>query len=128
MSIFNDDPFEDIVRRFFGHNSLTEERNRKSVIEGEEEDRVIDFIESDDKVYLVFELPGYSKGDIIVVIKGKELEIRAQKKNGEKMQDYLMQKLHKGIFVKKNLPDFVNPKKFSHTMKNGILEVIFDRK
>jgi HSP20 family molecular chaperone IbpA len=128
MSLFDDDPFEDIVRQFFGQGVPAKRRDRETVIDGEEEDRVIDFVEGIDKVYLVFELPGYGERDVVVVVKGKELEIKAQKKNGEKMQDYLMQKLHRGIFVKKNLPDFINSKKFSHTMRNGILEVAFGKR
>lgn len=127
MSFFDeDDPFDSIVREFFG--TPTRGRRRETIIRGEEEDRNIDFIESDDKVYLVFELLGYDEDDMDVIVNGKELEIKAKKKNNGNMQDYLMQKLRQGIFFKRSLPGFINLKKFSYTMKNGVLEVIFEKK
>ena len=55
MGFFDDDPFDDIVREFFG-GSPVRGRKRQNVIKNEEDDRVIDFIEERDKVYLIFEL------------------------------------------------------------------------
>ncbi|MFH1425599.1 MAG: Hsp20/alpha crystallin family protein [archaeon] len=127
MSIFDDDPFENILEGFFGRPPR-QSRNKEQFIRGEEEDRVIDFVEDGSKVYLVFELTGYTEKDVLVVVKNNELQINAQKRNGDKVQDYLMQKLHNGVLINKALPKFINPKKFSHTMRNGILEVVFERK
>ena len=127
MSFFDDDPFESIMRDFFGQ-SPARGRRKDAIIEGEEEERVIDFVEDGEKVYLVFELSGYGEKDIIVSVKGKELEIKAQKSSREDIQDYLAEKMHIGVFIRKNLPNFINPKNFSHTVKNGILEVAFSKK
>jgi len=125
MGFFDDDPFEDIMREFFGSSPVV--RRREEFIRGEDEDRIIDFIEDGDNVYLVFELPGYNEKDIEVTVAGRELEVSAKKENNEKMQDYLSQKLRKGVVIKKKLPNFVNPRGFSYTVKNGVLEVIFKK-
>ena len=125
MGFFDDDPFEDIVREFFSSSPVT--RHREQFIIGEDEDRIIDFVEDKAKVYLVFELPGYNEKDISVIVKGKELKITAQKSNRENIQDYLYQKLSQGFSIKKNLPNFVSPKNFSYTMRNGVLEIVFNK-
>ena len=76
---------------------------------------------------MVFELPGYYEKDISVIAKGKELEIIANKFNGENIQDYLHQKLRQRLHFKKQLPDFINAKSCHHTMRNGILEIVFNK-
>jgi len=125
MNFFNDDPFESIINEFFNRDSR---RNEEKIIHGEEEDRIIDFLETKNKVYIVFELPGYNEKDIDIVIKNKTIEIKAKKRTEEKIQDYLNQKLYQGITIKKTLPKFINSKKFSYTLKNGVLEIIFNKK
>jgi len=129
MSLFNNDPFEEIVREFFGGNQRQISRPQ-DFIQGEEEERNIDFIEDNGYLYLIFELFGYNEKDIIVNVKGQELEIIARKNNNdiEKVQDYLTEKLGDGIAIKKILPEFVSPKNFKYTIRNGILEVIFSKK
>ncbi len=129
MGFFNDDedPFDEIFKEFFG--SKVARSRKQNFTKGEEEERYIDFIEDSDKIYLVFELPGYNEKDIMVVVKGNEIEIKAQKvKKEEGMQDYLFEKLNQVISIRKTLPKNVNLKKFSHEMKNGILEVAFDKR
>jgi len=127
MSFFDDngDPFDSIVREFFGGSPIR--RRREQFIRGENEDRTIDFVEDENYIYLVFELPGFNEKDVSVIVKGKELEINAQKPNGENMQDYLHQKLRQGLHIKKNLPNFVSSKNFKHSMRNGILEIMFTK-
>ena len=126
MGYFDEDPFDEIVREFFGNSGIR--KKREQFIRGEDEDRVIDFIEDDKKIYLVFEIPGYSEKDVLVFVEGRNLEIRAQKNNGENMQNYLNQKLKQGILINKKLPVSVNTKKFSHSIKNGVLEIVFEKK
>ena len=134
MSLFGNggqDPFDDMVREFFGGDSpqgIQKAGRRNQFIQGEEEDRTIDFIESEDNVYIVFELPGFSKEDVQIVVSGKELEIVASKKTPDNIQPYLVKRLNQGIQIKKNLPGIAKPKNFEHSFKNGILEVIFKRK
>ena len=125
---FNEDPFDSILKDFFGERSPRRTQRKEFEIANEEEDRLIDFIEAPEKVFVIFELPGYSEKDIAVAVKDRKLEVQAQKRNNEGMQDYLAQKLRRGEIIKKSLPDFINTKKFSHTFKNGILEVALDKK
>lgn len=127
MSFFDDDPFDRIVREFFGESPIRE-RHKEEIIHGEEEDRITDFIEDKEKIYIIFELPGYDEKDVLVKIKGKEMEIIARKKSNEGVQSYLAQKLNQGIFIKKILPKFINSKNFSYKLKNGILEITFNKK
>lgn len=125
---FGNDSFENLVRGFFEPNIRRQRSNQ--VIQGEQEDRTIDFIEDDGYVYIIFELPGYNENDINVLVKGNELEIKAKKKECdiEKVQDYLSQKLCRGVFIKKVLPKFIVPKNFKSTMHNCILEIKFIKK
>ena len=125
----NNDQFEDIVREFLGGgNSRIRRDNYEEIIEGEEEERVIDFIEDENYVYLIFELPGYSEKDISISIKGRELEIIVKKKSIGEVQDYLIEKLNNGLFIKKRLSNFIKTKNFKHTLKNGVLEIVFIKK
>jgi len=125
--MFNDDPFENIINEFFGRGQARRE-NQQSVIQGEEEDRLIDFIEDDKNIYLIFEFPGFNEKDITIIVKGRELQINVKKEITESVQEYLIPKLHKGITINKTLPKIINPKKFSYTIKNGILEIVFNKK
>lgn len=125
--MFNDDPFDRIVREFFGNSGFRDDSS--NWIKGEEEDRNIDFIQTDDYVYLVFELPGYSEQDVKVDIKGNEINVSAKKsKLKESHGDYVSQKLANGIFINKLLPKFIVPRNFKTTFRNGILELCFKKK
>jgi HSP20 family protein len=126
MSFFDDDPFEDIVKEFFGNRARTSSSG--NFIKGEQEERVIDYIEEDDLVYLVFELPGYSKEDINVEIKGREIEISAVKENTQNIRPAIAQKLRKGTFFRKTLPPGIKVKKYDQIFNNGILELRFKKK
>ena len=129
MGFFDDDQFENIVRELFGGDTSRIRRdNYEEIIESEKEERVIDFIEDEDYVYLIFELLGYNEKDISISIKGRELEIIAKKRGTSEVQNYLIQKLNDGLFIKKNLPNFIKIKNFKHTVKNGVLEIVFIKK
>lgn len=124
---FFNDPFENIVREFFGQSPIRNKK-REQFIRGEEEERTIDFVEDEKNIYLIFEIPGYGEKDVFVVVKGKDLEITAKKSKIENIQDYLYEKLKQGIQIQKKLPSFVNTKNFTHTIKNGVLEIVFNKK
>ncbi|GEM_PF-949383 len=129
MGFFDDeDPFDSIVREFFGGEPLHRRKRREQFIRGEDEERKIDFVEDEDYVYFIFELPGFSEKDVSVIVNGRELEISAEKVNGEGIQDYLHQKLRQGLVIRRELPNFVSNKGFSHTIKNGVLEIVFNKK
>ena len=92
MGFFEDnDQFEDIVREFLGGgNSRIRRSNYEEIIGSEREERVIDFIEDEDYIYLIFEFPGYNEKDVSVSIKGRELEIVVKKKSIGEIQNYLI--------------------------------------
>ena len=125
----NNDQFEEIIREFLGDsNSRIKRDDYEEIIEGEVEEGIIDFIENEDYIYLIFELPGYDEKDILISIKGRKLEIIAKKRNSVEVQNYLTQKLNTGFFINKNLPSFIKTKNFKHTVTNGILELVFIKK
>jgi len=126
--MFGEDPFEDIIQEFFGPNARARTRSSGNVIKSEKEERVIDYIDEEEFVYFVFELPGYSREDVDVEVKGRELRISVLKENPEKAQPYLKAKLQKGIYFSKEIPDKVKPKTFEWHFNNGILEVRFKKK
>ena len=130
MGFFEDnDQFESIVRELFGERSSRIRRdNYEEIIDGEGEERVIDFTEDENYIYLIFELPGFNEKDISISVKGRELKITAKKRDISGIQKYLAQKFNDGFFIKKNLPNFIKTKNFKHTIKNGVLEIIFIKK
>ena len=128
---FNDDeedPFDSLVREFFGKPSRGMRQRRSRFIEGEDEERVIDVVDVDDKIYLIFEMPGYSEDDIEVSVSNKIIQIAAKKHDTEEIKEYLAQKLSKGIQFKRALPDYINTKTFKHTLRHGILEICFSKR
>jgi HSP20 family protein len=129
MAFFDDenDPFEDIVREFFGSSPSRRVSRNGDVIAGENEERNIDFVESDNNFYFVFELPGYEKEDVLIEIKNDRLIVNAEKKPTERVESYMAQKLSHGVHMAKIIPSFVKNKKFEKTFSNGILEVRFKK-
>ena len=129
MGFFDDDedPFDSLVREMLGRSSRGSRGRRSRIIEGEDDERVIDVIETDDAVYLLFEMPGYTEEDVEVSVSDSIIKISAKKSNTEDIKDYLAQKLSGGLQFKRSLPEYINTKKVSHTVRNGILEVMFDK-
>jgi HSP20 family protein len=131
MGFFDDenDPFEDIVREFFGSpgSRKVSRSSGNSMISGEYEERNIDFVETDNYFYVVFELPGYEREDVSVEIKGENLIVNAEKKLSERVADYMAQKLSNGVHIAKPIPKFIKNKKYDTTFSNGVLEVRFKR-
>ncbi len=128
MSFFDDDPFDEIFKEFFGSTRQRTSSGSRGRIKSEGEERIIDYIEEDDKIYFVFEISGYAEEDIDVSVKGKDLQISALKENPEGAQPYLYNKLQKGIYFRKTIPEKINAKKMTKNFKNGILEVCFLKK
>ncbi|MEN7982472.1 MAG: Hsp20/alpha crystallin family protein [Nanoarchaeota archaeon] len=125
MSFFDDDNgFEDIMNNFFGQNSGYRQRNNE-VISGEQDERMIDFIETDKDVFLIFELPGYQKEDVRVEVSKNEIKVVARRKVGESVADYLAHKLSNGIELIKPLPKSLGKKKYELNFSNGVLELRF---
>ena len=127
MSFFDDDPFDEIVREFFGGSRLPR-RKKESFIQGENEERIIDVLDDKDCAYVIFELPGFEEKDVSIQIKGRTIEVNIKKRNVEEIKEYLAQKLAAGMHYTRILPEFINQKNFEYTLKNGILEIKFDKK
>jgi len=125
MSFFDDDPFEDFVNQFFNRSSGYQ--NDNEVISGEQDERMIDFIDTDKDVFIVFELPGFSKEDVKVDILKTEIHVVARKKVGESVANYLAHKLGNGVELRKPLPKSLNNKKPQLNFKNGMLELRFKK-
>jgi HSP20 family molecular chaperone IbpA len=123
-----EDPFEDIVREFFGDSGTRIRPGEKRIIRGEKEDRQIDFINTGEKIYFIFEMPGYEKKDVEIKVEGNELIVNTNKRTTEKVQDYLFRKLERGLSFKKNLPRGIRKKNYKSSLKNGVLEIIFEKK
>ncbi len=126
MSFFNDDPFEDIVNQFFGNHSGTKRRSRVRLKDDEEQNT--QFIEEENYVYYIIELPGYQEKDIKVGIQENTLVVSAQAVNNSETQNYLAQKHQEGITIQQVIPAYVKTKNFSKTFKNGVLEVTFAKR
>ncbi len=128
MGFFDDDPFESIVREFFQEAGPARTTSSRDFIKSEKDERTIDYIEEDKRVYFVFELPGYSEKDIKVDIGKNFVEVTAKRKDFEGVQDYLASKLEKGVKIKKDLPSGVKVRTSNWTFNNGILEVKIETK
>lgn len=127
MSFIEDDSFDDIVNQFFGGRNSARRNPRKNY-SSEVEERSIDFIQTDDNIYLIFELAGFEKDDIDVNIKGKSIEVVAKKIDFEGIKEYLVEKFSRGVSFTREIIDEVNTKDFSYSMNNGVLELKFKRK
>jgi len=129
MSFFDeegDDPFEDIVKQFFGEGNIRRGTSRKNkMIESEEDERMIDFVEDEENAYVIFELPGYRKEDVRIVVEDGEIEVIARRKTAEGVSGYIAGRLNNGIELKKPLPKNLKKKKYELNFNNGILEVVF---
>lgn len=130
---FFNSPFDDIVREFFGgpvkrirRSNISQESGEFD--ESEEENRKTDNIDLGEKIALIFELPGYEERDLKIEVKDRTLHIEVKKKAECRMQDYLSKKLCHGEIIKKIIQPYIDIKNFKYSFKNGILEVIFNKK
>lgn len=126
MGFFDEDPFEDIVREFLG-GKPSKRYSGEEFISGEDEERTIDFVETKNNFFVIFEIPGYDKEDVHLEIKGNKLIVKAKKNYKEGFEHYMSRKLSQGMTITKLLPSFIKPKKYDYTIKNGILEIAFKK-
>ncbi len=121
---FNNDPFEDMINQFFGNST----RVRKSRVKREiEEEQNTQFIEEENYVYLIIELPGYTEKDINISVDDDTINVSAKTKQVV-AQDYLAQKQKEGITIEQIIPENIKTKNFKKTFRNGILEVTFEKR
>lgn len=124
MGFFDDDPFEDIVNQFFGNQRA----RRRTRSQNYEEEKNSQFIEEDNYIYVIIELPGYEEKDISISVKENSLIVYAKSSEKSESQDYLAQKHKEGIKMEQQIPNNAISKKFSKTFRNGVLEVTFMKK
>ncbi len=128
MSIFDsNDPFDSIFREFFEEATPARRYRRETIIHGEEDERVMDLIEDEDRAFFIIELPGYTEEDITISINDRTLSITARKKNVEGIKPYLAQKLAQGLKFRRTLPEGIKTKQWKYTCKHGIVEIIFPK-
>jgi len=118
----------DIVRQFFGEVNGRRTRRPREEIEVEEEDSKVETIDLENEVHFIFDLSGYDEKDLELEVKDKTLIVQVKKKGECKMQDYLSKKLCRGETIKKTLAPYLDVKNFKHSIKNGVLEVKFEKK
>jgi len=124
MNPFGDDPFERLAREFFGGSSSSEEE----FIQTEQEVKSLDLIEGKDKVYLIFEFAGFKESEVDVDISREEIKVTTSRKILEGEDEYISQKLATTKSIHKKLPSIVKTKNYSKTFRNGVLEIVFDKK
>jgi len=124
MNPFGDDPFERLAREFFGGSSSSEDE----FIQTEQEVKSLDLIEGKDKVYLIFEFPGFKESEVQVEISRDEIIVTTSRKVLEGEDEYISQKLAATKSIRKKLPEIIKTKKYSKTFRNGVLEIVFDKK
>lgn len=125
--MFDNDPFEDIVKQFFG-NSATVRRRRSVDRIRDEEEQNTQFIEDEEYIYFIMDLPGYAEKDIRISVKENILLVSAKASQKPETQDYLAQKHREGITTQQQIPYNIKNKNFSKTFRNGVLEITFIKK
>lgn len=110
-----DDFFDDFVERMFRETFAEPASERYASYAGP----VYDVWESDDKVYVIAELPGASEKDVSIEIIPYAVRIIAEAKSKEKQGH----KYYRNI----KLPAPVKKEPIAKTFKNGVLELILEK-
>lgn len=97
----------------FGNRSIHNQKGKHTI--SDEREPLTDIIECDSTVAVTVEIPGVEKKDIDLNITEENLEISVDKSQ---------RKYHKVI----NLPGKVKPKSTKATYKNGILDIVIEKK
>ncbi|MHC1567887.1 MAG: Hsp20/alpha crystallin family protein [Candidatus Syntropharchaeales archaeon] len=127
------DPFEELRRmqewmdRIFGE-VYEETRMLPSAVEEVERTAVpsVDLIEKGEKLVLKADMPGISKDDIKVEIRGDRIEISAEAKKEEKEEKecYIRrERRYTGYYRSIPLPAKVDPEKVEASFKDGVLSI-----
>lgn len=103
-----------VVRKFGNLNTFPSSLSGRFSV-SEQREPVVDIIKDVDKLKVIAELPGVSKGDLRIT--ANETSLTIESVSGER-------KYNKKI----ELPDKIAPSSGKSTYKNGILEVIFKLK
>ncbi len=125
------DPFEDFRKEM---ESVLDRFTRfypREFTRGEEFAPMTDVYETDDALVVKADLPGLTKKDVKVRVRGNNLEISGEKKSEkeEKKRNYHISERYYGKFYRSfALPDYVDTSKISAGFKDGVLEVSIPKK
>lgn len=87
---------------------------------------LIDIEDTNDKFLVKVDMPGVSKEDISISIKGDTLEIKAEKKEEKKEEDagfLRKERTYKNYYRSLTLPEPINTEKINATFDNGVLNI-----
>lgn len=114
MSFFNEDPFDDLIREFFNHGGSNRRSSKKYYSDYNEASE--NLVESSKSYYFVMELPSFKNVEIGEKISGDSGKVKILKiiLDDDEEISYI-------------LPKKVKTKDYTHTFKNGILEVEFQK-
>ena len=90
----------------------------------------VDIRDTDESIFLTFELPGLNKEDIKVSVADNILTVTGEQKSSkeEKAEGYVRREIRSGSFSRSfTLPTTVNSTKVSADYRNGLLEVRLDK-
>ncbi|RME23735.1 MAG: Hsp20/alpha crystallin family protein [Candidatus Zixiibacteriota bacterium] len=90
----------------------------------------MDVRDTNDNLFLTFELPGVKKDDIKVNIRENVLTVTAKRETKEEVKDdeFIRREIRSGSFCRSvTLPDTVNTDKISADYKNGLLEIKLEK-
>jgi len=90
----------------------------------------VDIRDTEESIYLTFELPGLDKKDIKVSVADNVLTVTGERKteNEENANGYVRREIRSGSFSRSfTLPRTVNNNKVSADYRNGLLEIRLDK-
>ena len=122
MSIYND--FDDVFRTLF-HSDWKNPLNTKTNWKPE-----IDIKESDNLFQIKADIPGLTKKDIKISVKGDQLTISGERKKiiDNENDHYHYRERSVGKFNRSfNLPESINRDKIHASFKNGILSIELEK-
>ena len=125
------DPFEDFRKEMESVLGRFSRLYPREVVRGEEFIPMTDVYETENALVVKADLPGLTKKDVSVKVKGNNLEINGEKKSEkeEKKRNYHVSERYYGKFYRSFvLPDYVDKSKVSATFENGVLEVSIPKK
>ncbi len=86
----------------------------------------VDIYENDDNIVIKAEIPGVSKDDIHVDLKGRVLTLKGERKNENEVKEdrFYRREMSYGSFERSfTLPGEVDPEKIKADFKDGVLKV-----
>lgn len=126
------DPFKDIEELFDRLNAGFGELGRELETEFGTSSVLVDVAETDDQVVVTADLPGFSKEDIEVSVKGRQLRVAAQhtdeSTSGDDATYHRRERTQRQVSRTVSLPADVEEDGATATYENGVLTVTLPRR